>query len=111
MANKTQFGVAQHTLDIILGVIRDYPQIERAVIFGSRAMGTFRFNSDIDIAIYAPTMTPTDWARFKLDMDGTPIVFGMDIVHYDRCNDINLRRKIDREGIEIYSVKSVGKTK
>ena len=39
-------------------------------------------------------------------MDATPIVFGMDIVHYDRCGDPNLRQKIDRESREIYRAKS-----
>jgi predicted nucleotidyltransferase len=35
----------------IADILREYPQASRGILFGSRAMGTARSGSDIDIAI------------------------------------------------------------
>ena len=39
-------------LEQIIAVLRRFPQIEKAVLFGSRARGDYRPQSDYDIAIY-----------------------------------------------------------
>lgn len=44
------FGLRENDMDIILKTIDSFNEIERAVIFGSRAMGNYRRGSDVDIA-------------------------------------------------------------
>ena len=45
------FGLRQQDLDEIIRTLQKFSLIEEAIIFGSRAKGTFKKGSDIDIAI------------------------------------------------------------
>lgn len=58
MANKEAmtFGLAHAIITDFHRVFARYPDIERVRIFGSRAKGTYKDNSDIDLAVIAPTM-------------------------------------------------------
>lgn len=46
------FGLKSSDLDYIINTIKKFPQIKKAVIFGSRAKGNFKPGSDIDIVDY-----------------------------------------------------------
>ena len=96
------FGLAGHVLEQILGVLRDHPLVERAVIYGSRATGTFKPHSDIDIAFYAPSMEDAEAARLRFELRELPIVFKVDAVHVERLGNAALRDKIVREGKALY---------
>ena len=45
------FGLPHKTIDSILSVFAKYTNIEMALLYGSRAKGNFRYNSDIDITL------------------------------------------------------------
>lgn len=47
----THLGLTQQEQDLICGVLRAHPEIAEAKIFGSRAKGNSRPNSDIDLAL------------------------------------------------------------
>ena len=49
-------GLPPAAVASILQVLRGYPQIERVVLYGSRAMGNFRPGSDIDLCLVAPAL-------------------------------------------------------
>ena len=44
-------GLREIDIEGINRIFAKYPQIEKAILYGSRAIGNFRQNSDIDIAI------------------------------------------------------------
>ena len=54
-------GINEKTLKIIKDIIGKY-NVEKRFIFGSRARGTYRYNSDIDIAIFG-TINRNDFNR------------------------------------------------
>jgi len=45
------FGLKTSDLDLIIEILRRYPDVEEALIFGSRAMGNYKPGSDVDIAL------------------------------------------------------------
>ena len=45
------FGLGEKSYQMIIDTFRLFPEIETAVIFGSRAMGTNRKGADVDIAL------------------------------------------------------------
>lgn len=45
------FGLSNETVHDIHLVFQSYPNIQEVLIFGSRAKGDFKRNSDIDLAI------------------------------------------------------------
>ena len=44
-------GLSKRDLDEISEILKSFPEIEEAVLFGSRAKGNYKPGSDIDIAI------------------------------------------------------------
>lgn len=48
---KNEFGLYENSFKLILKVLSQYHDIDKAFIFGSRAIGNYKKGSDIDIAI------------------------------------------------------------
>ena len=73
-------------------------QIEKVILFGSRARGDHRNTSDIDLAT-----TGGHAAGFALDVDeSTSTLLKYDFVNLDGAVQKDLRDAIDREGIVLY---------
>jgi predicted nucleotidyltransferase len=101
---KNRFGISEKSYDLILAVIKNYPQIETVLIFGSRAKGNFRNGSDIDLAIKGNECSP----ELALKISGiineeTAVPYNVDIVDYGSLENHDLKTHIDRVGIEFYT--------
>ncbi|HED05295.1 MAG TPA: nucleotidyltransferase domain-containing protein [Ignavibacteria bacterium] len=81
---------------------------EKAVIFGSRAIGNFKRGSDIDIALYGKKLTSDILNNIKIKLnEQLPIPYFIDIVNYAEIQNENLKKHIDREGKVFYSREKV----
>lgn len=96
-------GLKKSDLDYIINTIRKFPEINKAVIFGSRAKGNYKKGSDIDIAIFGEKVTfdIVSGLHSKLEDEG-PLPYFIDIIDYIHLNHEKLREHIDRVGIIIY---------
>jgi proline iminopeptidase len=95
-------GLSPAIIDALVSVFSRYPQIEKVVVFGSRARHDNRSGSDIDLAVFAPDMDETTFARLWNELDELPIAFKMDVVHFDRLESDELRRSILRHNECLY---------
>lgn len=74
---------------------------QRLVLFGSRARGDNRYNSDIDLAVYG--MSQENEARFWMDCEELPTLLKFDIVHiHDGMNPAFLQN-IQKDGVTLYA--------
>lgn len=96
-----QFGLNEHTLNQITKLFAQYPEVEFAKIYGSRAMGTYWRGSDIDLAIYGDCQSILGAIITGLDELATPYKF--DVTDYEHLDNLELRDHIDRVGQIIYS--------
>ena len=72
--------------------------IDKVILFGSRARGDYSKVSDIDIAV-----TGGDIAEFSIDVDEeTNTLLQFDVVNLDGSVQKELLESIEREGIVIY---------
>ena len=94
----TEFGLEEHVLRRIRAALENYPAVERAVIFGSRATGHYKSYSDIDIAVFAPEIDYRDFAMLAFELEELPIIFKIDVVHFDKLSNAALKEKIELEG-------------
>lgn len=94
-------GLSPPLLARIRAVLGRYPEVQRAVIYGSRAKGSFSPGSDIDLAVFAPQMSPTRFAALWSELEGLPLVFTLDVVHWDTLGNAGLKQRIVDEGIEL----------
>lgn len=92
-------GLDENLIKDVLQVLASYPAVKKAVIFGSRARGDFRYNSDIDLAVYVEGETP---AQLYLDLDDAVGIYRLDYVDMNTLNNTRLRQLIENEGVQIY---------
>lgn len=97
----TRFGFSQAILDQIVGVIRRYPAVKSAMIFGSRAKNLFHSGSDIDIAIFSDTLSEQEFLSLCHELEDLPIIFSIDCVHVEKLTRPTLIQKIQQEGVQI----------
>ncbi len=97
------FGLSAEVLGQLRQCFARYPQIERVLLFGSRARGAHDAGSDIDLAVFAPQITAEEFARLWSDIEALPIAFKMDIVLFDDSLNAQLKQQILRDGQVIYS--------
>ena len=73
-------------------------QVDKVLLFGSRARGDFKRTSDIDLAVAGGV-----FLRFALDVEEeTSTLLEFDIVDLNRCMQQELRDSIEKEGRVIY---------
>ncbi len=96
-------GLDEDTTKKIVDEIKKLPQISEAILFGSRALGTYKNGSDVDIAVKGKEVDISSiWSLlYNLNEKGT-LPFMFDIIHYDRVKNKALKEHIDQFGVTIY---------
>lgn len=97
-----KFGLSDRVLKQINDVLAQHPKIDKAVVFGSRAKGTEKPGSDIDLAIFAPEIDDSEFASLWAELDDLPILFKMDLVHFEQLTRPALRDEIVAEGVPLH---------
>jgi predicted nucleotidyltransferase len=83
--------------------LRKLTAVDKAVVFGSRAIGNYKKGSDIDIAIFGEKVTrKTMYELGDLLNEEYPLPYFFDILHYEETNNEKLIEHIDSVGKEIY---------
>lgn len=72
---------------------------DQIVLFGSRARGDNRPNSDIDIAVYG--MPDQNHGAFWSSIDDLPTLLSVDIVHITNKTSAALLKNIERDGVTL----------
>jgi predicted nucleotidyltransferase len=86
----------------IQGVLAHFPEVASAVLFGSRAKGTARSGSDIDLALYGEGI---DWrvlGRIEDQLDDLLLTYTFSLLHHDIRTDSEVVAHIARVGILFY---------
>ena len=84
----------------IIETLSANPKVERIVLFGSRAMGTFTPTSDIDLALFGDDLTLSDQAALAEAMAELSIPQRVDILIHHRIENRALREHIRKHGVE-----------
>jgi len=77
------------------------PEINRLILFGSRARGDANERSDIDIAVEAHGISPENWLTWLDQLDNLNTLLPIDVIRYEEADSI-LRGNIDQEGKVLY---------
>lgn len=71
-------------------------------MFGSRALGTFRPASDIDLALFGDDLTVSDLVKLHVALTEFNLPVELDLIAYEQLTNANLRRHIDEKGAELF---------
>lgn len=94
-------GLQQQECALFGSVFARYPEIRRVCVFGSRALGTHRANSDVDLVAFG-TLDRVTAGRIAQELDALPLPYLIDFVVYDEIISSPLRQHIDALAQQIY---------
>ena len=98
-------GLVEEVTEQVRGVFSKYPQIEQAVLYGSRAKGNYRNGSDIDITLKGRDLNLSIICQINLDLDDLLLPYTFDICVYHHIGNPDLIRHIERVGLVFYEFK------
>ncbi|WP_055665359.1 nucleotidyltransferase family protein [Desnuesiella massiliensis] len=80
-----------------------YSQIEKVVLFGSRARGDNKYNSDVDLCIFGEEITHRVLAKISMDINEVTTPLSFDILSFNEISKKELINNILEEGVIIYN--------
>jgi len=90
-------------MDMIINLLMNKKDVQKAAIFGSRSIGNYKNGSDIDIAIYGANITADLVNEISVELnEKLPLPYYFDIVHYDSLKHDGLKEHIDKYGKTFY---------
>lgn len=97
-----QFGIKDSLLKEIISILKKYPKVERAYIFGSRARGDYTKVSDIDIAVEGQNIESELLNFIEDEFFYLNTALEFDLVNLSQINKAPLQDNILKEGVKIY---------
>lgn len=103
MIKQTEIcGIKPELLSDVRNIFSNY-SVEKAYLFGSRAKGTYKQNSDIDIAVSSDdNLNSTTLNMIRNDLEKIDTALCFDILNLDNINKPSLQENILKEGVLIY---------
>jgi uncharacterized protein len=96
------FGLKEETLMQIRNIIRDFPEVEKVFIYGSRAKGTFRPGSDIDLTFKGNNLNLKILNKISLQIDDLLLPYNFGISVFEHIDNKDLLEHIRRVGKVFY---------
>lgn len=93
------FGLSQNAYEQIMHVVKNNNKY-KFKLFGSRARGDYKNNSDIDLAVFE-NVEKQDEFKIKNEIDLLDIVYMVDLVFVNQDTKNELLNSIEKEGVEL----------
>ena len=95
-------GLPESTVERIQGVLAQFPEVEKAVLYGSRAKGTHRPGSDIDLTLCGNSLGHTQLTRIDEALDDLLLPYKIDLSEMASLTHPALLDHIRRVGMVFY---------
>lgn len=99
---QMRFGLTRETIAEIHAVLAGFPSIDRAILYGSRAKGTYEPGSDIDLCLEGAKLTTSDLISVISALDNTLLPYSFDLSLKHHLNELPLIEHIERVGQLFY---------
>ena len=95
-------GLSAQTQEKLYSVFKKYNQIQKTVLYGSRAKGNFKVGSDIDLTIFSTEMKITELLKIQNEIDDLLLPYKVDLSLFHLIDNLALTEHIERVGVEFY---------
>lgn len=96
------FGLSDTVIQELQQVFSLHPNIEKVLIFGSRAKGNYHEGSDIDLAVIGNHITSDQLDTILLQIEDLELLYSVDILSYQDQTGTPIGEHIDRVGQVFY---------
>lgn len=101
-----EYGLKENTILRIQSVLADFPQIEEAILYGSRAKGNYKNGSDIDLTFKDENLTLFILGKVDEQLDDLLLPYTFDLSIYHQINSPELLDHMNRVGKLFFSQKT-----
>lgn len=108
VATDFQFGLPDYVVRRLCQVFDRWPEVSAVWLYGSRAMGTFRKASDIDLCVEADALAVTDLLKIEGEIDDLLLPWKVDLSLWHQIDAPDLRDHIRRVGVEFCRAGAIG---
>ena len=96
------YGLKEEVIKKIGSLFSNYAQIEKVILYGSRAKGNFTDGSDIDLTLIGNGLEFNTLLKILTDIDNLMLPYKFDISLYNSISDVELLDHIKRVGKYLY---------
>ena len=103
-----KFGLKEHTIEKMNGVFAQFPEVEKVMLYGSRAKGTYRPGSDIDLTLMGSALNLKTLFRIETELDDLLLPYMIDLSIFEHIDNPDLLDHIRRVGKVFYQREEAG---
>ena len=104
------FGLDTDDMETIHSILAAHPEVETAILYGSRAAGRYRPGSDIDLVLTGENLTDQILLDIRVALSDSNSPYLFDIVAENAVSDEKLKWEINETGQLFYTPKVGEKT-
>jgi len=95
-------GLTPKHREEIRAILAKAAHVDRAVLFGSRALGTFGKASDVDLALEGENLDLSDLLSLRGEFAESSLPYDVDLVIRSEIVNPELESRIERQGTTFY---------
>lgn len=95
-------GLDDETMKRICTILASFSEIDKAILYGSRAKGNYKTGSDIDLTLTGTLLTQTTLFKIHDALDELYLPYKFDLSLLDCIDNKDLKMHIRRIGIVFY---------
>lgn len=100
-----KYGLSAEVIARIIQIFQKYPEITKAILYGSRAKGNYKPGSDIDLTLEGDGLGFDLLNKIKTELDDLLLPYMIDLSIKHEIENQDLLEHIERVGVEFYRVK------
>lgn len=95
-------GLSLKTQENLISIFKKYPDIQKVILYGSRAKGNFKNGSDIDLTIFGEKICVENLLHLQNEIDDLLLPYKVDLSLFRLIDNTELIEHINRVGVEFY---------
>jgi len=96
------YGLPDETITAITSAFAQYPTIDKAILYGSRAIGTYKNGSDIDLTLCGENLTVQTLQDIMNTLDDLLLPYTIDLSLHSHLDNPALLEHVQRVGVVFY---------
>lgn len=96
------YGLSEETVQNLINIFKTFPQINKVILYGSRAKGNYRKGSDIDFTLDGAGLTSKLLYRVDDKIDELYLPYKVDLSVLGNIDNEDLIEHINRVGKVFY---------
>ncbi|MBS1209295.1 MAG: polymerase beta domain protein region [Proteobacteria bacterium] len=93
-----RFGLPETAVARIQAALARHPEVEKAILYGSRAKGDFKLGSDIDLTLFGEALTHRTQLDLMEELDDLLLPWMIDLSIFAELDHPALQAHIQRVG-------------